>query len=351
MRVLLGALAAVGLFGGLMFVAGKALGLWDPIEPAPPPPPRWTTYETARFSIELPPSWERLEPSKHADVVTSDPAFAKFVRQVQRIGEAKMGFHAFDASQPSRIIATRDHVVTNVGVTTARVSVSAKEAWRRDRRDLAKVPNRVGPMKEWHVRIDGRPALKLRTRFRVRSPLGAKPVLSMTQWSVVSRGYEYVLTYVTSEVAEASYMSTFDRSAASFTLASVSKPKNRSKPDLASFRERVNNICGNDIPDFVMPLTSLGHARARARVYSGFVRDLRRVHAPKAARANYATMVGAVNDLLFEVQGEVAAISGNLGAQAITNAVADATQASARARTYARKLHLGWCADSLAGAA
>ena len=62
-------------------------------------------------------------------------------------------------------------------------------------------------------------------------------------------------------------------------------------------------------------------------------------------------MVAAMEDLLAEVEGEVRAISGGLGAQAITDAVAHAAQASARARTYARKLHLGWCADSLAGAA
>ncbi len=349
MRVLMGAVAAVALFAGLFFVTGKTLGLWDPLEPAPSPPPRWTTHEAGRFSIELPPSWEQV--GSKVDVAGSDPAFAKLVAQTRRAVKTKEGFHAFDTSQQSRTIAVREHFVTNMGVLSARVSVPVKEAWRRDRKALALLPNRVGRTKEWRVRIGGRPALKLRTRFRIRSPLGGRPVLSMTQWSVVSRGYEYVLMYVTTQAGEDAYASMFDRSAASFTLSRHSKSPTKSKPDLTSFRDRVNEICGNDIPDFVLPLTSLGHARARVRAYTRFVRDLKRVRPPKAARSNYAAMVAAMEDLLSEVQGEVRAISGGLGAQAITNSVADATQASARARTYARRLHLGWCVDSLAGAA
>jgi hypothetical protein len=344
MRVVLGAVAAIALFGGLLFISGKALGLWDPLDPAPAPPPRWTTHETGRFSLELPPGWEQLGDT------SSDPAFAKLIAQTRRVVKTKDGFRAFDTSRQARTVATRDHFVTNMGVVSARVSLPAKEAWRRERKALASIPNRVGPTREWSVRIAGRPALKVRTSFRVRSPLGGRLVLSMTQWSVVSRGYEYVLTYVTTQTAEASYASTFDRSAASFTLSPVHE-RSKSKPDLESFRDRVNEICGNDIPDFVFPLTSLGHARARVKAYARFVRDLKRVHPPRAARSNYAAMVAAMEDLLAKVEGEVRAISGGLGAQAITNAVADATQASARARTYARKLHLGWCVDSLAGAA
>jgi hypothetical protein len=348
MRVILGAVAAIALFAGLLFISGKALGLWDPLEPAPNPPPRWTTHETGRFSIELPPSWEQVRGK--GDVASADPALAKLIAQTRRAMKTREGFHAFDTSQRSRTIATREHFVTNMSVMSARVSVSANELWRRDRRVLASIPNQVGSTKEWRVRIGGRPALKLQTRFRIRSPSGGRPVLSITRWSVVARSYEYVLTYVTTQTEQAAYASTFDRSAASFTLTTVSKPR-KSKQALGSFRDRANEICGNDIPDFALPLTSLGHARARVRAYARFVRDSKRVQPPRAARSNYAAMVAAMEDLLAEVHGEVRAISGGLGAQAITNAVADATQASARARTYARKLHLGLCVDSLAGAA
>ena len=122
--------------------------------------------------------------------------------------------------------------------------------------------------------------------------------------------------------------------------------------DAAAFRERADRICIINIPaDFNFPLTSLHNARARARGYARLVRKLERVSPPPEARSEYEAMLAALDDLVSEVEVEVHAISGGLGATAITGAVRDATQASASATAHARKLRLGWCVNGLEFAA
>jgi hypothetical protein len=273
-------------------------------------------------------------------LVGENPAFEEYVAQARKSGITRNKLQAFDLSPLSRRTVASERFVTNMGVVQARVHLPAAALWQREVRSLEGIPNRVGPVRRWRVRIDGHQALKLNTRVRLRSPQGARHVLSMTQWSVVSGGYEYVLTYVTTARAEPAYAATFEKSAASFALSGTTAP---SRPEGELFRERVEEACARRIPDLPPPLTSYAHAQARARGYALLGRDLRRIEAPKAGRADYKEMIAAVDDIAA-AQARMAQAARAGDVQGSYNAVGDVLDAVNPAVRLARRLRLPECA-------
>lgn len=339
MRVLLaGGIVVVAL--GLGYFGAKALDLMEPLEPAPEPEASgWTNHRGADFSLALPDSWQPIAAgrSQLVELRQTNPLFAEYVQDALKADDPGSKFQLFDRSAVSQRVAADDHFVTNMGVIRARVDLPRAELWRLDVAGLRGLPNRVGPVSRWHVDVDGREALKLRTRIRVRTPFGDRVLLSMTQWSVVAGGHEYVLTYTTTATGERQYGEIFEQSAKTFHLLA-----SRSDAEAPPFGERLDDLCATYIPRLPPPISSREHARQRVQGFARLSRTLGAVDPPPASRTDFMRMVAAVDDLVA-AERRIARAEALNDNQASYSAAGDAIDASNRAERYARKLGLEEC--------
>jgi hypothetical protein len=353
-RTFVSVVVSVTLLAGGTYVAGDRLGAWDPIavlgsaQRDRSDEAGWTTHRAAGFSIALPNTWvpKKLPRGAVAAAWRANPEFTKLVDQVEKSTAWKKGFQAFDTSQQARAMAAREHFATNVNIIKARVSLPAKEVWKRDLKGLASLPNRVGRTRHSRVVIAGGPALKVESHVRFRLPAGGRLVLSWTQWLVVDDGFEYVITYTTTKRAEKSYAATFAKSAASFVvLPPKTKPKSATTGKVKPFRELADDACITYVPDY-LPVTTAGRARATAHGFAVLARKLRRIHAPRGSRADYRAMLASIDDIVAGLRREATFLAQDSTYEAY-RASHDAIDASQRARTYARRLHLRWCATGI----
>lgn len=287
---------ALALIGGV-YAVGQAIGMWDVGEAAesssddegPVIPVGWRVHRAAGITIALPPSWKVLGPEENWDARAfrrHNPEFARYVGVARRGRSANNKLMAFDTSRLAARTLRREGFVTNLGIIKAPVSASRAAVWKRYRAAVRGLPGRIGPIRSQRVTLAGKPALSTRVRTEVMGS-AARTVISMTQWSVVSGDYHYVITFGTARGAEKRYAG-FVRQ----MLASLELPKPPRRPPPGSFAARANRVCDSHMPP--ASARELGEARRTrviARAIAAQAEALRALEPPAALAGKYDLML------------------------------------------------------------
>lgn len=230
-----------------------------------------------------------------------------------------------------------------MSVSQARVSLPRAKLWRRELEELRRVPKRVGPVRTWHTEIAGQKALKARLRVRARSVARRRVALSVTQWSVVADGYEYVLSFTTAKAHESAYAATFERSAKSLELVEP-RPEPEPAPAANDFAEQAHPICLADVwfPEAGTNVTPTQRARQAAKRVAEKLRELKRLSPPAGSRREYRAMLAAGERLLAAMRRHADATAAGDGSAA-GRAVNEAHRVEREGARHARKLGLGGC--------
>lgn len=131
----------------------------------------------------------------------------------------------------------------------------------------------------------------------------------------------------------------------------VVKPAaNKSKTPAAAekkpFRKLANETCLAYAPTYI-PGATAARARAAAREFAILARKLGRINPPPRLRRDYRAMLSSLNDVAAAKRREADVFAQGAGGQAAYSASVDATHASQRARSQARRMHLRWCVNSI----
>ena len=353
MRTALALAASLAVFVGVLYGGGNALGVWDEFEsPWTAPgtraeggtPTDWKVHRAAGFSIALPDTWKAVGSKEKWDTAAlarSNPRLARFFRTTVSRRIPYMKLIAFDTGPRARRIAQRNLFATNLNVIQARISIPRADLWRREVAALRSLPGRVGPVRRWHADIDGRSALKLRSHIAARSLDKRRLVISITQWSVVAGGYEYVITFTTTKQNERAYAKTFETSAQSLTLLEApAEPA----PDSNAFADRANDICAaHVVPATGKNITAAQRARRAANVVAAQILELKRLQPPRAQAARYHAMLAAADRLLAAMRRYADAAARKDG-NAAGRAMQDVAREGRVASRHARAIGLTVCA-------
>lgn len=288
-------MVAFGLaFAGGVYAVGQAIGMWDAAEPSagtegPVIPAGWRVHRAAGITIALPPSWMVLGPRDNWDARAfrrKNPELARYIGVVRRGRSPNNKLMAFDTSRLAVRTVRREGFATNLGIIKTRVSASRAAIWKQYRAAVRKLPGRIGPAQSRRVTLAGRPALTIRVRTKAVGSAG-RTVISVTQWSVVSGDYHYVITFGTARGAERRYAGF-----AKQMLATLELPKPPRRPPPGSFAARANRVCDSHLPP--ASARELGEARGTrvaARVIAAQVKALRALEPPAALAGKYDLML------------------------------------------------------------
>jgi hypothetical protein len=289
------AMVAFALFlAGGVYAVATATGMWDVPESERPDdgpdiPEGWRIHRAAGIAVALPSSWTVLGRSEGWDTSAfrrANPELARYLGEAARGRSPNNKLMAFDTSPLARVIFRRSGFATNFGIIKAPSSDSRSRVWKQNLAGLRGIPGRIGPVRSRRVTLAGRPALWTRFRTEAASARG-RALLSTTQWSVVSSGYEYVLTFGTMRSAEQQYARFVEQ-----MLKTLVLPEPRERPPGTSFAARANRICDSHLaPASASKLGEAERIRVIAPVYVAQIRDLRALEPPPALAGKYDAML------------------------------------------------------------
>jgi hypothetical protein len=293
-RALVAMVAFVLFLAGGIYAVATATGMWDVAESERPDdgpdiPDGWRVHRAAGIAVALPSTWIVLGRSEGWDTRAfrrDNPKLARYLGEAARGRSPKNKLMAFDTSPLARTIFRRSGFATNFGIIKTPVSDSPAAIWRRNLVGLRGIPGRIGPVRSRRITLAGRPALS--TSFRTEATSArTRAVLSTSQWSVVSGGYEYVLTFGTVRSAERQYAAFVEQ-----MLETLVLPEPRKQPPATSFAARANRICDSYLaPASARKLGEAERVRVIARVYVAQIRDLRALEPPPDLAGRYDAML------------------------------------------------------------